>query len=361
MFNLKLFKKILLFFLLPLIGLLIINTYAQAQLNDQQIANNCIYHEEIYQDLDSENLKDELETNGIIGNIHGAVSDYNLFVLSVRNPQNFFDHREFSLVSDRQEITDQLATLKRHDQVCIQGRFLRNPSPQKHILIKNLTIQESYNNGVNLDPYQRDVNLPQEIIENTSFIGKVHIVNNEGEILVVEYKDLVIPVYVKAPELTKDLYRGDIIKLHYTIQSKPQKPTHLRLNLREENPIEIIDSLKNWHSQEKTLTGKLVQFPKSPQVKFDVYALEIETDNIKRYFTLVNFQNPEEFIKIREKLSQIWNNHQDTIISGRNMLINPDLIMTATGIINVESPQQANPQILLENSDYIRLFTQVNS
>ncbi len=352
MFNPKLLKNIFLAFLFSVVSLLIINNYSQAQ-STNEITNSCIYHEEIYQDLDSDHISNELENNGLIGNIHGAVSDYNLFVLSVRNPQNFFDHREFSLVADQENITNNLATLKRHDQVCIKGHFLRNTGSQKHILVEDLKIQEVYDNGVNLDPYQRDVNIPQELTENTSFIGKVHIVNNEGKILVVEYKDLVIPVNVRKPELTENLYRGDIIKLHYTIQSKPEKPTHLRLNLREENPIEIIDSLKDWHNQEKTLTGKLVKFSKSPQVNFDVYALEVETQEIKRYFTLVNFENPETFKNIRDKLTQIWDNNIDPIIAGRNMLINPNLIIEAQGIINVESPQQANPQILLDNTEKI--------
>lgn len=352
MFKKNLLKKIFLTFLFSLVSLLIINNYSQAQLTDE-IANNCVYHEEIYQDLDSDNISNELENNGLIGHIHGAVSDENLFVLSVRNPQNFFDHREFSLVADQENITHNLATLKRHDQVCIKGHFLRNPSPQKHILVEAITMKEAYNKVVNIEPYQREVNLSQELTENTNFIGKVHIVNSEGKILVMEYKDLIIPVYVRKPELTENLYRGDLIKLNYTIQSEPEKPTHLRLNLREENPIEIIDSLKDWHNQEKTLTGKLVQFPKSPQVNFDVYALEVETQEIKRYFTLVNFENPEEFKNIRDKLTQIWDNNLDTIISGRNMLINPNLIIEAQGIINVESPAQANPQILLDNTDKI--------
>lgn len=352
MFKKSLIKKIFLGFLFTTVLLFVVNNYTQAQ-SSNNLEENCVYHEEIYQNLELDQLNQELKHNGLIGSIHGAAADYNLFVLSVRNPDNFFDHREFSLVTKNQEVFDQLAQVKRHDQVCIHGRFMRNPSPQKHILVKDFTVQESYDNGVNLEPYHRDVNLPDELTQNNSFIGKVHVVGGEGKILVMEYKELVIPVYVKAPEWTKDLYRGDILKLHYNIQDHPDQPTHLRLNLDEENPIEIIDSLANWHQQAKTLKGTLVKFPKSPQVNFDVFALEVETQGVKRYFTLVNFANPTEFTNIRTKITEIWDQHLDTVIAGRNVLINPDVIMEAEGLINVESPVQANPQILLENTDKI--------
>jgi hypothetical protein len=351
----SLIKKVFFFFIFSLGIIFFINSYSSAQLPYK--ANDlCEYHEEIYQDLNLDNLRDELETNGLIGSIHGAAADYNLFVLSVRNPNNFFEHQEFSLVTKNKEIANNLASLKRHDQVCLKGSFLNNSSPQKHILVESIIVKQpydNYNSGLDLEPYQRDINLPNEIKENNSFTGKVHISGENGKILVMEYKDLILPIFVRTPSLTENLYRNDIIKLNYKIQPNPKKPTHLRLNLASENPIEIIDSMAMWHEQEKILTGKLVKFPQSPQVSFDVYALEVETEGIKRYFTLVNFANPEEFKNIREKLTQIWDNNLETVISGRNMLVNPNIIIEAQGIINVESPVQANPQILLDNPDSI--------
>jgi hypothetical protein len=352
MFKKSLIKRIFLFVLLATVSLFVVNNYSQAQTSNN-LEENCVYHEEVYQDLALDKLASELKHNGLIGSIHGAAVDYNLFVLSVRNPDNFFDHREFSLVTKNQEVFDLLAQVKRHDRVCIQGYFMRNPSPQKHILVEDLIIQEAYDDGVEIEPYQRDQSLPDQLAQTDSLIGKVHVVGGEGKILVMEYQDLVIPVFVKKPELTANLYRGDILKLHYKIQDRPEQPTHLRLNLDEENPLEIIDSLATWHQEAKTLRGTLVKFPKSPQVNFDVFAIAVETAGVNRYFTLVNFEDPTEFMNIRTKLSEIWDQHLETVVAGRNVLINPDVMLEVEGIINVESPVQANPQVLLENSEKI--------
>ena len=88
---------------------------------------------------------------------------------------------------------------------------------------------------------------------------------------------------------------------------------------------------------------------------FDVYALEVETQGIKRIFTLVNFDDINEFQSIREKLATLWDSRLETAVSGRNMQINPDVIIEASGWINVISPEQANPQILLDSVEDIRL------
>ena len=108
-----------------------------------------------------------------------------------------------------------------------------------------------------------------------------------------------------------------------------------------------------WHQKEKTLTGKLVKFPQSPQLNFDVYGIEIETQGIKRTFTLVNFDDINEFERIREKLASIWDNHLETAVSGRNMQINPEVTVKVKGRLNIVSPEQANPQILLDSVEDI--------
>lgn len=302
-------------------------------------------------------LTQELESTGLIGNIHGAVGKSQLFVLSVREPKDFFSHREFSLLAKNQATFETLKQLKRHDRVCIQGKIINNPSPQPHIEVSSLQILEPWSPPTGFSPYQRETNLPAELKQHNSLIGKVHAIGAEGNILVVEYQDSVIPIFVTATEDTQNLYRGDIIQLSYRIQPYPAQPTHLQLDTTVEQPLKVLDAIAAWHNQEKTLTGKLVKFPQSPQLNFDVYAMEVETQGVKRYFTLVNFDNMEQFENIRAKLAQIWDDNLATAVSERNMLINPKVTIEAQGTINIVSSEQANPQILLDNPEKIRQMT----
>ncbi len=312
--------------------------------------DNCSYHESAYTGLNINQLEKELTTTGLIGRIHGAYPDERLFVLSVREPDNFFSHLEFSLIGADGETTKELGKSQRHDLVCVRGKFIKNPSPQKHIKVKSMAILESPMAKEDLAPYKRQVTLPEELRNKNSFIGKVHAIAGEGKILVVEYKDAVIPIYIKSPDISKDLYRGDIVEIGYRIQKKPEHPTHLQLQ-----SLQVLSSLVKWHGQEKELTGTLVKFPKSPQVQFDVYAMEVDTQGVKRYFTLVNFENQEVFKAIRDKLAQIWDSQEATAQLGRNVLINPAIQIKARGKINMVAQDQANPQILLTSPKDIRV------
>ena len=141
----------------------------------------------------------------------------------------------------------------------------------------------------------------------------------------------------------------------FPIQAFPGKPTHLTLNLAVENSLQIVDQLVSRQGKQSRLQGNLVKFPQSPQLKFDVYGIEVITQGIPRYFTLVNFEDTQEFEKIRLKLATIWDNHLNTVKSAGNFLINPQVTIEVLGKINIVSPQQANPQILLENASQIQI------
>lgn len=315
-------------------------------------ANSCGYHEGAYNSLKLTRLSRELEGTGLIGTLHGVVPSSQLFVLSVREPDNFFNHREFSLLPGNEEALAILKSASRHDRVCVQGRFLDNISPQKHILVRLAKVEERWSGEESLPAYKREANIVSDLINQTSLVGKVHAIGSDGQILVIEYNDEILPIYVSEGfEYTKNLYRGDIIQLEYQIQKNPSRPTHLRLNVEAEKPVEVLDAIANWHQQEKSLAGKLVKFPKSPQIAFDVYAIEVETRGLKRYFTLVNFTDEKEFQKLRDKLDEIWENNLETATFGRNMLLNPQTIVEVRGIVNVISPEQANPQILVGKAE----------
>lgn len=314
-------------------------------------AQSCAYHEEAYQNLNLTNLSQELETTGLLGEIHGAVSPSQLYVLSVREPKNFFNFRHFSIIPENNKVQQTLAQVKRHDQVCLTGKLINNPSPQPHVLVQSAKIMESWSGLESYEDYTYQAEIPQELKQQTHFIAKVHAISEQGKILVVEYKDGILPIFVKTPELTKDLYRGDLIDLTYTIQTIPNQPTHLQLDDSVQKPLKVIDQLVKRQGEQATLTGNLVKFPKSPQVKFDVYGMEVLTEGIPRYFTLVNFENIQKFERIRLKLAQVWEQNLETVKRGRNLLINPNIMIKAEGKINLVSPQQANPQLLLDSAN----------
>lgn len=316
----------------------------------------CVYHPEAYQGVNLSNLGNELEKTGLLGEIHGTVPEENIFVLSVRDPDNFFKSQQFSVIPGNKKTRNILRNTDRHDQVCVRGKLVKNPSPQPHIVVKSAVITESWDGLQGYDNYQYQGNIPVDLKYKNHAIFKVHAIDNDGKILVVEYKDKVLPIFVENPELTKDLYRGDLIDLSYKIQPWPKQPTHLNLNLKAENPLTVVDQLVAKHQTEATLTGKLVKFPQSPQIAFDVYAIEVITQGLSRYYTLVNFEDAETFKTIREKLETIWNNHLETVEAGRNFLINPHIMIQAQGQLNIISPQQANPQILLDNANQIQVI-----
>ena len=316
--------------------------------------NTCSYHPEAYQGLELAKLSQELTSTGLLGRVHGATDTAQMYVMSVREPENFFSHREFSLLTSDRQIIEQLSKLNRHDRICIQGEIIANPSPQKHIAVNSLEIIEPWTQPQGFAPYEYQADIPAELRDRHSFIGKVHAIGANGQVLVVEYQDRVIPLFVTETKYTQGLYRGDIVKLTYQIQQRPQQPVHLQLDTTVAKPLEVIDAIAASNNLEQTLTGNLVKFPQSPQLKFDVYALEVDTNGIKRYFTLVNFEDITEFENIRQKLAKMWDDNASTAKSGRNMLINPEVTLEASGTLNIVSPEQANPQILLNSADKVK-------
>lgn len=322
-------------------------------------AETCVYHAQAYQGLALPRLTQELEQTGLVGRMHGAAVANQSFVLSVRDPQNFFSHAEFSLIPDNASVRTALSRLHRHDQVCIQGKFIENPSPQKHLVVKAVQLQDTWTSpeATTLGEWKAELPAPlsNRPPNQRHFVGKVHAIGAGGKVLVVESQDQILPIYVAVPDETQGLYRGDIVRIHYQLQKRPHQPTHLQLDQRAKQPLEVLDAIATWHGKTQTLTGKLVKFPQSPQIKLDVYAIEVETLGIKRTFTLVNLSNPEIFQQIQAKMAEIWDKNVKTASAGRNQFINPNVAIAATGQINVVSTEQANPQILLDSVESIQI------
>lgn len=289
-----------------------------------------------------------LTSKGVEGWIHGRLGSLAVFVY--REKGEFFRYALFPLVSHVPSIKAELETLHRHDRIQIKGQFIDNGAPQRHIYVTELVVAERWDGGGGepVPPYEYEAKIPEDLLTRSDFIGKVHFAAQDGSLVVCEYKDAIVPV-VGILGRANNLYRGDKVKIHFKVQSSPRRPTHLVLDESSSSPVEVIERLVDLHGRQACVEGSLVKFPKSPEVSFDVYALQkTDADGVILDYTLVNFDNPELFKAIREKTATVWDQHEEFIINGRNKLHNPRIFVRACGSLNVVSPSQANPQVLLD-------------
>jgi hypothetical protein len=293
------------------------------------------------------------------GEVHGAYPDLNLYVFTYRNPKDFSDFVEVSLVSREPDIVAKLATLRRHDRIRIAGSRLDNRSKQVHVELRSLEVVKKYEASPEVPAYRYEASIPDALRGKDNELFLVHAVNADGAVLVVEHEDVVLPVYVTRPELTRNLARNDVVRLYYEIRNRPNRPVHLELK-DVERPVEVVESVMALHGKPASLEGALVLFPKSPQVIFNVFAVLQELPgNTQRQYTLVNFDDPEKFGAIRKKLQDAWDAAgAGSAVSGRNKLISTKVRVRVTGTYNEIDPNQANAQIVLAGPEAVEILAQ---
>jgi hypothetical protein len=292
------------------------------------------------------------------GEIHGAYPALDQYVFTYRAADDFFDYVEVSLLPATPEVAERLASLRRHDRVRIEGVRAENRSAQMHVEVSSLEVVTKYQGSPEVPPYAHEASVPADLEGKESELFLVHAVNAGGAVLVVERGDVVVPVFVRRPELTRDLARNDVVRLRYEIRRRPDSPVHLEL-ADAERPVEVVSSVTALHDQPADIEGALVMFPRSPQVRFDVFAVLQELPGgTQRQYTLVNFDDPERFSAIREKLAAAWTAAgPDAAVSGRNKLISTKVRVRARGTFNQIDPNQANAQIVLDGPDAIEIVT----
>jgi hypothetical protein len=263
-----------------------------------------------------------------------------------------------SLVARDDQIAAQLAGFRRHDRVRVKGKFMSNPSGQRHILVSSVEMVKPFAPEIELPPYHRDATLPKDLENKNTERFLVHIANADTGVFVVEYKDAIVPVYVQNSGLLKGLYRGDVVELKFHIQDHPTAPSHLNLNESDAQPLRVVDSIRAKHGTPASLEGALVMFPQSPQIRFNVFAvLEQLPNGLTRQYTLANLDDAATFTKIREKLQSAWDvQSPPDYENGRNKLVSKKLRVRVNGVINEVDPAQANPQVLVASPDDIRVF-----
>lgn len=294
-------------------------------------------------------IKSQLDTEGLVVEVHGAPHDTSHYVGVVRDKSDFFKYEFYSLLSRDPVVVGLFKSMKRHDKLRVWGEIIVE-GPQKHIAVsKALFEQETKGIG----EYKRESDFPADFPgDDVPFRALVHAISLEKRVLVVEYKDVVLPVRLPPDLVLEDLYRNDIVEIKAKLASHPDSPKHLKASsvVRKESIVEI-------HAKPIEKTGALVKFPKSDQVKFDVYAVqEILGDGLKRQYTIVNFKDSVLFESIRNKLAKFWDDADQTkVVNGRNKLINSEVVVSVKGIGNLQDKAQANPQIMVDKLDDIRL------
>ncbi len=307
--------------------------------------------------VDLAQIEAELKGAGATGWIHGSVESQNLYVFTYRNPANFFDYVEMSLTTKDQAIQKKFASLARHDQVVVKGSFLDIKVPQKHIDVTSIDLIKKYQSSEAVDPYQHQVKIPDELLNVNSATFLVHAVAAEGQILVVEYKDAILPIFVKNGALAKDLYRGDLVQLSFKIRKDPDQPVHLKLNEADPKAIQVLESIRALDQKPASVQGALILFPKSPEISLNVFSVEQTLPaGLRRQFTLVNFDNPEVFNQIIQKCQKAWDQHPGEYVNGRNKLVSNRLQVKVIGTFNEVSPSQANAQVLIKSIDDLQII-----
>jgi len=301
--------------------------------------------------IDIDAVINMLRQGTLDGWVHGAVHDRGLYVFTYRRPSDFFTFADFPLIPTTQEMADKLARIKRHDAIRIKGRVVENAAPIRHVWLDELTILRPYVSDETPPPRGYATRIPDELTGKSELVGKVHAVANDGRILVIEYGDAVVPVFVADPTLTQDLYRNDKIRVGIIIPAKPPRPTHLWLATNRPRPLEVLERLVDRHGKPIDTEGALVRFPRSPQITLDVYALQVsDADGVTREYTLLN-NDPTVFAAIGKKLADAWKSRPGEGLDGRNKLVNPAIRVRARGTFNIIDRNQANAQILLSSPD----------
>lgn len=299
-------------------------------------------------------IKEQLET-GIAGEVHGSVKDQQMFVFTWRDPANFFIYVNLPMTAKDPAVLAKLAALNRHDQVVLKGEFMGNKAPIRHINVTDVQVSVPYKGYSQTNVYE-DCAM-ENILAQQSGTALVHAVVAGGAVVVVEMGNRVFPVFNRNPDIAQYLFRNDKINLKYKVRTFPNRPPHLEVNLVEDNAICVLERIVEGTGEPIEMTGFLVMFPKSPQTKFNIFALFPEdSDGVRRQYTLLG--DVEVFTAMRLKLQEVWDKHIQSAEYERNKFINRKIVITAKGTKNVSVPNQANPQIFIDSADDVVIDVQ---
>lgn len=316
--------------------------------------------------FDQQLIISKLTGEGLIGWMHAASPASGHFVFTYRSEKSedefaFFKAEEFSLVSLEEDIKVKLESLHRHDRVKLHGRMIPNGSPMRHLAISDIEVLEVYPLHHDYQP-SVDSSIFKDLAE-VRVLTKVHALIDGGKGMVLEYKDIVLPVVVDKSHLSisRGLYRGDKILVDLSILRREGRPLHFYTNPSRRG-IRIVDAIRNCHGQKTTLYGNLVKFSRSPQINQDIFAVRVtDANGIIRNFTFfpdvdfaasgddANRRFNELFAGISQKSKGAWEASTMNPKTERNHELQLNVRVEVNGTLNIVSKAQANPQIYISD------------
>ncbi len=305
-------------------------------------------------------LVEDVEGKGAQLRVHGVYEAYGLYVFSWWNPKNFFDRYDFPVYSKDLNLSD--FKLKRHDKLLVQGEVESKGRGPEHLRVETLKVLKRYT-GHGTEAHPRKIDLG-DLVKKSRAVFKIHTISKTkvngapNHLLVVEYKKVVLPMFVsKWSSDLDELSRNDSVEMSFKLRRSPKSPPHLFLD--NSQPTKRLLNIKDQNTKPADITGCLVRFPKSPQIKFDVFAVT-QTDKWGhvRNYTLLNFSDFKLFTEMREKIAKLWASETDksNIEFRRGRFINCSLQLRVKGTFNVVSSNQANPQVLISSLDDIEVI-----
>jgi hypothetical protein len=292
---------------------------------------------------------------GLRGTMHGANHRLGTYVFTWWDPASFFNSVNFSLVPANPQAEAALKDLERHQEVLVKGVLVRNPSSQPHLRVETVEPGKKWSPGVRVDePAERREDLGQWLRSKKRVQAMVHAIAEDGAMLAVELRGEVVPVQVPSDaalrEAVSKLYRGDRVELRYRIAERPAVPLHLLLTPGEkksEPALRVVDAIQEQHGQTRTVTGKLVLFPRSPVIRRTIYGVEERgPDGLHRYFTIFNFKDAEDQKRIDALLQGAWDAKVGGVQDARNKYVHTGVRVRVTGEVNNPAPNQANPTLM---------------
>lgn len=304
-------------------------------------------------------ISSKLSTSGLTGWVHGVNEDNFTYIFTYRSedkddPMAFFKAEQFTLIPNG-EIAYKFANISRHDKVTIWGKLNDIKKPVDHVYVENIEISKTKN------PPPRDHqtdDLPDHMDSEVKIHANVSYPES-GRALIVDFNGSIVPVLIaeEYEEFTRNLIRGDIVHIKAHGSFNRSVLTHYILGAEEGNSISLVNSILDCHGKEKELSGTLVRFDKSPAISRNVYAIKVSiTEKYSLNFTFLPRDfDPEVFEKISMLLERSWEENIGSAESRRNYWENRQIRVNVSGIINMTSKNQANPQVFIDSEKSINL------
>ena len=240
---------------------------------------------------------DELEgiLNGQQGvRVHGAIPSGNIYVFG---EGGFY----YSAYTRNPALAETFKTLKRNDGLTITANYTRTGSAQPHINVSELTRNfESDSTFKHQFDYSRFDGL-----ESVTLLGSVHAVAGDGEVLVFNYEDIVIPVFVDEAlhEEVSALWKFDKVLLDLSIQRIPGRPLHFYTRDDSDDAIRLVDAITDCDGVTTDLIGNIWS------LGAESYGIEVFDENkVYRSYLVTTGDSLVE---------EIWNQNLDKVEDGK--------------------------------------------